>query len=123
MKKDYNIFLEHILESIEEIEKNINGISESEFFELTTIQDATIRRLEIIGEAVKNLPNSFKKRHPEIAWKKIAGTRDILIHGYFGVDKKLVWRIAIIDIPKLKEEILKISSTKVEGVGKKQRLI
>lgn len=70
MKKDPEIFLKHILESIEEIEKNIKNLSKDDFFDLTTIQDAVIRRLEIIGEAVKNLPSSFINEYPEVVWKK-----------------------------------------------------
>lgn len=104
-KKDPKIFLEHILESIDEIEKNINGMSEVKFSRLTTIQDAVVRRLEIIGEAVRNIPDSFRKKHAKIPWKKIAGLRDILIHEYFGVDMGLVWKITNKDIPKLKKQI------------------
>lgn len=104
-RKNPKIFLEHILKSIEEIEKNARYISGDEFFDSVTIQDAVVRRLEIIGEAVKNLPNSFKNKHPEIPWKKIAGTRDVLIHEYFGVDIELVWKVVKNDIPKLKKQI------------------
>lgn len=103
--KDPKVFLEHILESIEEIERNIHKMSESKFYESTTIQDAVIRRLEIIGEAVRNVPDSFRERYPDIPWRKIAGLRDVLIHEYFGVDMKLVWQIANKDIPKLKKQI------------------
>jgi uncharacterized protein with HEPN domain len=103
--KDPKIFLLHILESINEIERNVKNLSKDKFFELTTIQDAIVRRLEIIGEAVKNLPDSFKKRYPEIPWKKIAGLRDVLIHEYFGVDLDLVWKIINKDILKLKKQI------------------
>ena len=105
-KKDPKIFLEHILESIEEIEKNIHGMSEVKFSESITIQDAVVRRLEIIGEAVRNTPDSYRKKHTKVPWKKIAGLRDILIHEYFGVDMKLVWEIANKDIPKLKKQIV-----------------
>lgn len=104
-KRDHKIFLEHILESISEIEKNIHGLSEVEFSELITIQDAVARRLEIIGEAVRNIPDSFRKKHTKIPWKKIAGLRDVLIHEYFGVDMELVWKIANKDISKLKKQI------------------
>ncbi len=105
MKKDPKIFLEHILESISEIEKNVKNMTENKFFDSVAIQDAVIRRLEIIGEAVKNLPPSFKNKRPKTPWKKIAGLRDILIHEYFGVDIHLVWQIANKDIPKLKKQI------------------
>lgn len=67
-----------------------------------------MRRLEIIGEAVKNLPIPFKKKHPEMPWKKIAGLRDILIHEYFGVNLVLVWKIINKNIPKLKQQIRKL---------------
>lgn len=62
----------------------------------------------IIGEAVKNLPEEFKIDHPEISWKDIAGMRDVLIHTYFGIDLGLTWETIDQDIPKLKEDLLKI---------------
>lgn len=105
MRKDPKIFLEHILESIGEIERNTKDMSEDKFFDSVTIQDAVVRRLEIIGEAVKNLPISFRKKYPKIAWKKIAGMRDVLIHEYFGVNIHLVWKVVNKDIPKLKKQI------------------
>lgn len=104
-EKDPKIFLEHILESIGRIEDNIEGLSEEKFSRAVTIQDAVVRRLEIIGEAVRNIPDSFRKKHTKIPWKKIAGLRDILIHEYFGVDMDLVWKISKKDIPKLKKQI------------------
>ena len=107
-KKDPKIFLEHILESIGEIEKYTKNISKKRFFDSVMIQDAAVRRLEIIGEAVKNLPTSFKNRYPKIPWKKIAGTRDILIHEYFGVNVDLVWKIVNKNIPQLKKQISKL---------------
>lgn len=106
--KDLEIFIGHILDNIEKIEKDLNGLNEEDFSISDTIQDATVRRLEIIGEAVKNLPSSFREKYPDISWKEIAGMRDVLIHEYFGVDMGLVWKISIKDIPKLKKQILRI---------------
>jgi len=108
MKKDPKILLNHILESIEEIEKNITNLDEAEFFRNTTIQDAVIRRLEIIGEATKNLPESFRDRHPETEWRKVAGLRDVIAHEYFGISLKLIWKIIQKDIPGLKNNIQKL---------------
>ena len=108
MKKNPKIFLEHIIESIGEIDKNMKDTSKGQFLDSVTIQDAVVRRLEIIGEAVKNLPTPFKNKHREIPWKKVAGLRDILIHEYFGVDLDLVWKIINKDIPKLRRQISKL---------------
>ena len=108
MQKDSNIFLIHILESIGWIEKEIKDVSKDKFIQNVPTQDIVIRRLEIIGEATKNLPSDFKKRYPDIPWKKIAGLRDKLIHGYFGIDLELIWEIVKKDLPPFKEQIEKI---------------
>lgn len=105
MKKDPKIFLQHILDSIAEIEKNIGNISEEKFSRSTSIQDAVIRRLEIIGEAAKNIPENIRQKYNFIPWKKIAGSRDVLIHQYFEVDLEAVWDSVTKDLPKLKQDI------------------
>ena len=74
----------------------------------TQIQDAVLRRLEIIGEAVKNIPQSFRDKYPRIPWKNIAGLRDILIHEYFGVNLRRAWKVAKDDILGLKQELTKV---------------
>lgn len=106
MKKDPKIFLKHIQESIEKIERHTKEMSEGEFKDDIKTQDAIIRRVEIIGEAVKNLPSEFKRKHSKIEWREIAGMRDKLIHEYFGVNLDMVWEVIRKDIPKLKEQIL-----------------
>lgn len=108
MKKDPKIFLQHILESISEIEKYTKDISEDEFAKSTQVQDAVIRRLEIIGEAAKNIPSAVKEQYNFIPWKKVTGSRDVLIHDYFEVDLESVWDTVTKDIPKLKQDIKKI---------------
>lgn len=85
MKRDPQVFILHILESIQLIEDYARDIILHEFQRNRAIQDAIIRRLEIIGEAVKNLGGPFKAKHSEIPWKSMAGMRDILIHEYFDV--------------------------------------
>lgn len=106
MKKNVKIFLEHILESINLIEKYIKDREKSDFLKFTQLQDSVIRRIEIIGEAMKNIPSDFKGSHENIPWKEIMGMRDILIHQYFGVDLELTWEVVKIDLPKLKKSII-----------------
>jgi len=108
MKRDIKTFLLHILNSIEKIEDFTKDCSLEKFIESDIIQNATIRMIEIIGEAVKNIPENFKTKHTDVPWKEIAGTRDKLIHEYFGVDLKLTYKIVKENIPELKENIVKI---------------
>ncbi len=104
------VFLEDILESIEKIEEYTANIDEEDFYENTIIQDAVLRRLEIIGEAVKNIPDDFREKYPDIPWRQIAGMRDVLIHAYFGVNLRRVWKVAVENIPDLKFKIVRILS-------------
>jgi uncharacterized protein with HEPN domain len=105
VKKSSKIFLKHIKESILLIEEYSVGVSQAEFLKSRSLQDAIIRRLEIIGEAVKNLPVSFRTKHPEIPWKQIAGMRDILIHEYFDVDLVLTWLVVKKELPLIKKHL------------------
>lgn len=108
MKKEPLIFIKHIQESIEKIENTTKELSREDFLNSEDAQDATVRRLEIIGEAAKNLPEDFRKKHSQIPWREIIRTRDKLIHGYFGVDLNLTYDIVKNDLPGLKEKIAQI---------------
>ena len=101
MIKDTSVFLQHILESIEDIESYINGFDKQTFkeYQHRDKQDAVLRRLEIIGQAVRYLPDEYKLQHSEIEWHKALGMRNKLIHEYFGVDLDLVW-YTVTEIPQ-----------------------
>ena len=108
MKKD-KAYLKDMQDAISDIEVFIANIDEPEFYRNKEKKYAVVRALEIIGEAAKNLSKELRAKHKEIPWKEIAGMRDKLIHGYFGIKWELVWETVKNKIPELKNRLLKIS--------------
>ncbi len=107
-KKDDSVYLRHILDAIEKIKEYLQKINESEFSQNSLVQDAVIRQLGIIGEAVKRLSPELRKIHKDFPWKDIAGMRDKLIHDYFGVDLEAVWLTSVRDIVELEKKVKEI---------------
>ena len=101
-------FLRHILDECEFILQYAKDKSEEAIIADETLNRALIRSLEIIGEAVKNLDGDFKLKYPHIDWKEIAGMRDKLIHGYFGIDYDIVYSTIKNNIPDLHHELKRI---------------
>ena len=108
MSKDEEVLLNHIKEAIESIEKYTEDATKEDFLNDEKTQDAVIRRLEVIGEATKNLSENFRKENEEPVWEGAAGMRDILIHKYFSVDLELVWNTVQKTVPELKKNIEEI---------------
>lgn len=107
-KREPKLYLEDIKSSIEKIEKYVSGLDYEKFSnDLKTI-DAVVRNLEIIGEAVNNLPEEIKSQNPEIPWNEAVGMRNKVAHEYFGVDEEILWKTVTEDLPKFKEQISKL---------------
>jgi len=101
-------YLYHILDEAKYILSQTKELNKESFLKNDTLQRAFVRSIEIIGEATKNTPNSLKQRYPHIAWRDMAGMRDVLVHDYFGIDYDIVWDVVINKIPSLYQEIEKI---------------
>lgn len=110
MKREYTDYINDIYDSIKKIEKFTEHMKFAQFEGDDKTILAVVKALEIIGEAVKKIPASIRNKYPQIPWKKISGMRDKLVHEYFSVNIKVVWKTIKEDIPPIKpliHEILK----------------
>jgi len=106
MSKSATEYIRHAQDEITFLTEKTATLSEDQFMHDEVLQRAFTRSLEIIGEAVKNIPDEYKLSHVEIDWKSFAGLRDKLIHHYFGVDYALVWDVVKNELPDLKNKLL-----------------
>ncbi len=101
-------YINHILDAIKDVEESLKNITKDQFIKNKDVKEANIRRIEIIGEAVKNISQNLKDKHKEIEWIKIAGARDKMIHHYFAINLDIIWEIIKNDLPVLKDQIMEI---------------
>ena len=104
MVKNDAVYLRHIGDAIADI-KQYTQAGYEDFLARKIVQDAVLRNLEIIGEAVKNLSPEYRQKNQEIPWKQMAGLRDILIHHYFGIDLDIVWLVVEKRLPAVEKHI------------------
>lgn len=104
-KREWKLFIYDMAECIDKIIEYTNNLSFEDFSKDQKTIDAVIRNLEVIGEVVKNIPKDKREFYSHINWKNMSGMRDVLIHDYFGVNLKIVWKVVTLEIPKLKNDI------------------
>ena len=98
-------YLRHMLAEADYLIEQCADLERDEFLVDETLKRAFVRSIEIIGEATRHIADDYRQQHPELEWRAMAGMRDRLIHGYFGVDYELVWDVAINKIPRLREDL------------------
>lgn len=101
-------YFRHILAEADYLLEHSRTVSRSEFLRSETLRRAFVRSLEVIGEAAKKVPDDVRRQHPAVDWRAMAGLRDRLVHGYFGVDHDLVWDVITNKVPDLRREIERI---------------
>lgn len=108
MKREYGDYIEDVINAMSKAEDFTSNMTKEDFLKDEKTIFATVRALEVIGEAVKNIPASIRKRYPEIPWRDMAGMRNKLIHEYFGVKLDLIWKTVKQKIPPLEPIFQKI---------------
>ncbi|HSE83196.1 MAG TPA: DUF86 domain-containing protein [Thermodesulfobacteriota bacterium] len=107
-KREWKLFVEDILESIELIEKYVENMQFDNFKNDRKTIDAVVRNFEIIGEASKFIPDLIKKKHQDVDWQGVVGLRNRIAHEYFTISPMIIWHIIEEELPKLKEEMQRI---------------
>ena len=110
-------FLRDIQEAIDRALAYTNGLDWDEYLQDHKTQDAVARNLEVLGEAAKNLSEDLRNRYPSVPWRVVAGTRDRLIHHYFGINQEIVWQIVRQDLPELQRQIMQVIREVSTGEG------
>lgn len=103
------LYLQHVLDAIGKLERYV-AVGYAEFIVASHWQDAVIRQLEVIGEAVKRISPEVLEHRSDIPWRRIAGMRDVLIHNYMGVDLEAVWQVTQQDLAPLRHAVMELLS-------------
>jgi uncharacterized protein with HEPN domain len=106
--RDWRLYADDIIEACDKVRRFVAGMTYEAFVADELTRDAVLRNIEVIGEAVKNLPDEVIARAPEVEWRKVRGMRDVVAHGYFGSDTKVVWSTATTKLDDLESAVRRI---------------
>ncbi len=106
--RTWKVFVKHMLMAIENIRKAVGNMDKEEFISNEIIREYVVRKIGIIGEAARHIPDDIREEHPEIPWKRIVGMRNKIIHAYFDVYWDAVWDVVTIDLPVLENNLRRL---------------
>ena len=108
MPRDYRVFLDDIVEATSKVLEYTSGLSYEQFGADRKTIEAVVWNLQIIGEAVKNIPEETRSQYPDVPWRDMAGLRDIIVHQYFGIKLDVIWKVIQQDLPRVEHLIREI---------------
>jgi len=110
MEREWRFYLDDMLAFARNVQVYTEGFAQTEFCRNRLVYDATLRNLELIGEAATHIPVAVREANPDIPWRQVIATRNRLIHGYLGIDDDTLWSIIADDIPGLVEALKRLQS-------------
>jgi uncharacterized protein with HEPN domain len=105
VSRDIRLYLDDIVECCDKVGRYTLSMTFDHFRDSDLVVDAVTRNLELIGEASKRVPDEIRTKYPDVPWRKMAGLRDVVVHGYFRIDVQLLWDIAQRDVPIVRQKI------------------
>ena len=106
----WRFYIDDMIRFAEKVKVYTAGMDQPSFVASGLVYDATLRNLELIGEAATRLPEAVRAAHPQVPWRLVVATRNRLIHGYLGIDNDTLWSIVVSDVPALLSELRAVKS-------------
>ena len=104
-ERSWRLFIQDMIEFCEKVLSYTDGLDHEAFSTDTLVYDATLRNLELIGEAATHIPGDIREAHPEIQWRRVIATRNRLVHGYSGIDDDVIWDVIRTDVPRMLHDL------------------
>jgi uncharacterized protein with HEPN domain len=114
MSREWKLYFDDLLGFCEKVTSYTDGLSREEFETSALNYDATVRNVQLFGEAAKNIPEKIREEMPEVPWRELIGMRNRLVHGYFGINNTTLWHVIKVEVPKLQQALQHIAATRPE---------